>query len=91
MELVDCFNFEDGRKVIVGYVYGCEHLIRNCICDLFKNDEFIQKIHITTEQIVRKKIKNEYRALETIEDLPFTHENIKDNKWEIIFNQECTK
>lgn len=90
MELIDCFNFSDGRMVLLGCIFGCDNLIKNCKCGLFKNGVYIQELHIITEQIIKKVKMNNYRALETLGALPFNCENIKDNKWEIICNLKDT-
>lgn len=88
MKIIDYFELSDGRTVFVGYISESEGVISDCHCDLLKNGQYVQQLHVVTEVLIKKYELNDYRAVEVTGPVPFTHECVKSEVWEITYNSK---
>ncbi|GKX59853.1 hypothetical protein SOASR031_21680 [Leminorella grimontii] len=90
MKIIDYFELSDGRTVFLGYISEDEGVISDCHCDLFRNGLYVQSFHVLREALIKKYEINDYRAIEVTGPVPFTHECVKNEVWEIAYNSKSS-
>lgn len=69
MDVVDVFNFEDGRTVFVGTVAVGPAYISACDCELTIAGDVVARFRIEGEMIPLKRAPNHLRSVSTNEEV----------------------
>ncbi|MDR3490905.1 MAG: hypothetical protein P4M12_02540 [Gammaproteobacteria bacterium] len=80
MLIKEIFNFQDGSIVFAGEISGESNFIRECVCDLFVDNQLVTKVLIEGEMIT-KGGKINLRSLSTknkinIAIIPYHDKNV---------------
>jgi hypothetical protein len=85
MDVMDRFNFEDGRTVFAGPATGNPRIIPPCDCELFVEGESLATFWIEGEMMVEKRRAMTSRAVSTSEKLRVMDKPFVSGQWKIRF------
>ncbi|WP_316369663.1 hypothetical protein [Candidatus Thiodiazotropha sp. CDECU1] len=85
MQILNIFNFADGRTILGGRIDGEQNLIKQCKCEIRRGGNIRQVIKVEREEIVKKTDPtNDLRALETLDEVDLSKEDAQSGDWKLI-------